>query len=219
MPGAAHRADDELVAVGRARRRPARSGVATRRLVAGAAPDVIIHAAARVGGHRRQVAHPPVYLQENLLIDTSGASGRRWTPRGPRVALRLQRRGLPRRAHPQPIVEVAFLSGPLEGAERGLRDRQDRRIKLCEYAIPRARPRLPGDPPVEPVRRRTTGSIPASAHLVAADDRQDAAGPRGETREVEVWGDGTARREFTFAGDLAEWIVGQSASSPSGRQS
>ena len=49
----------------------------------------------------------------------------------------------------------------------------------------------------------------ATAHLIAAAlGKMHAAVTRGAAA-VEVWGDGTARREFTYAGDLADWLVEQ----------
>ena len=48
---------------------------------------------------------------------------------------------------------------------------------------------------------------PIRAHLVAAIIQKIINAKASGQEEIDVWGDGTARREFTFSTDLADWIV------------
>jgi GDP-L-fucose synthase len=44
------------------------------------------------------------------------------------------------------------------------------------------------------------------SHLLSAVISKLIAAKEGGKREVEMWGDGSPRREFTFVGDFAEWV-------------
>jgi GDP-L-fucose synthase len=46
-----------------------------------------------------------------------------------------------------------------------------------------------------------------SSHLVAACLKKAIVAKRNHDPEVQVWGDGSARREFTFVDDVAEWLA------------
>ena len=48
---------------------------------------------------------------------------------------------------------------------------------------------------------------PANSHLVAAAIHKIHQAKKNDAKEVEVWGDGTARREFLYAGDLADGLI------------
>lgn len=50
-----------------------------------------------------------------------------------------------------------------------------------------------------------TGS---KGHLVASVIEKVVRASKSNLQEVEMWGDGTPRREFTYAPEFAEWIVG-----------
>ncbi|WP_206535691.1 NAD-dependent epimerase/dehydratase family protein [Microbacterium sp. 4R-513] len=45
------------------------------------------------------------------------------------------------------------------------------------------------------------------AHLVAATIAKAHRAKESGATSIDVWGDGTARREFTYVGDLADWVV------------
>ena len=199
------RPDDELVPLTRARV-DLRDAVATERALADIKPDAVVHAAARVAGIAEKLAHPATYLQQNLQLDSSVISAS--------IAL-----GIPELLYissgaiypadlPQPLSEDDLLAGTLESANEGYALAKITGGKLCEYAsrefgyayraaVP-SNLYGPGD---------SFGA--GRAHLVASTivKAHDAVATGAPT--IDVWGDGTARREFTYSLDLAQWLVGQ----------
>ena len=199
------RPDDELVPLTRATV-DLRDAVATERALADIKPDAVVHAAARVAGIAEKLAHPATYLQQNLQLDSSVISAS--------IAL-----GIPELLYissgaiypadlPQPLSEDDLLAGTLESANEGYALAKITGGKLCEYAsrefgfayraaVP-SNLYGPGD---------SFGA--GRAHLVASTivKAHDAVATGAPT--IDVWGDGTARREFTYSLDLAQWLVGQ----------
>lgn len=49
----------------------------------------------------------------------------------------------------------------------------------------------------------------SKGHLIASIIEKTVNAHRAHKKEVEMWGDGTPRREFTYAPEFAEWIVGR----------
>ena len=199
------RPDDELVALTRDRV-DLRDAAATQAALAEIRPDVVVHAAARVAGIADKLAHPASFLQQNLQLDSSVISGS--IALGIPELLYISSGAIYPADYPQPLAEEAVLGGPLEGANEGYALAKITGGKLCEYAsrefgyayraaVP-SNLYGPGD---------SFGA--GRAHLVASTivKAHDAVAAGDST--IDVWGDGTARREFTFSVDLAAWLVTQ----------
>ena len=179
---------------------------ATRALFERERPDAIIHAAAKVNGIAAKLAAPTDYLLDNLLIDSSVLSAA-IDLRVPEL-LYIGSAAVYPAAYERPFTEADLLGGPLEDANEGYALSKIAAIKTCEYATRQYglayKAALPSNLygvhdhfPLE------------SAHLVAATLVKVHQAKEAGSDEILVWGDGTARREFTFCGDLAEWIAGQ----------
>ncbi len=197
------RPDDELVAVDRTDV-DLRDAAATRDLLDQVRPDVVVHAAARVGGIAEKVAHPVTYLRDNLALDAS-VVGAAIDLRVPEL-LYVGSAAMYPQAYQRPFVEEDLLTGPLEPANEGYAVAKIAGAKLCEYASREHglafRVVLPSNL-YGPYDHVSAGG----AHLVAAAlGKVHRAHAAGEPSVV-IWGDGTARREFTWAGDLAAWLV------------
>lgn len=167
-------------------------------------PDVVIHAAGRVGGIQANMADPVGFLSENVQIGLNVIRG-------------AQRAGVPRllnlgsscmypRAAPNPLQEDMVLTGELEPTNEGYALAKIVAARLCSYISAQ-------DPAFQyktlipcNLYGRHDAFGAARSHLVPSVIRKlhDAV-VRGE-RTVEIWGDGQARREFMFAGDLADCI-------------
>lgn len=197
------RSDDEVLRLTR-EDADLTDAVATHSMLQKAAPDLLIHAAAKVGGIAANIADPAGYLMDNLLIDTSVL----------RAATRL---GIPRvlyvgsscmypKDYRQPLVESDMLAAPLEPTNEGYAIAKIAAAKYCEYAaaqfglvyrtIVPSNLYGPGD-----------DYAAGSSHLVAAAIAKTHAAATSGAPSVEVWGDGTARREFTYVGDIASWVA------------
>lgn len=199
------RPDDELILLDRADV-DLRDSVATARALAGLAPDAVIHAAATVGGIAAKLAAPVPYLMDNLQVDASviGGALAAGVPEllyiGSAV---IYPEGIHRALRPDDL-----LTGPLEQANEGYGIAKIAGTTLCRYASEQHgvayRTAVPSNL-YGPGDNHAAGS----AHLIAAaltkvHDAKEAGSP-----SVLVWGDGTARREFTFSRDLAQWLVGE----------
>jgi GDP-L-fucose synthase len=197
------RPDDELVALTRDLV-DLRDAAATHDALADIEPDAVVHAAARVGGIADKLAHPATFLQQNLQLDSSVISAS--IALGVPELLYVSSGAIYPAALPQPLTEDDLLGGVLEGANEGYALAKITGGKLCEYAsrefgysyraaVP-SNLYGPGD---------SFGA--GRAHLVASTivKAHDAVVTGAST--IDVWGDGTARREFTYSVDLAAWLV------------
>ena len=104
---------------------------AVRGLPAAEKPDVVILAAAKVGGIHANNTYPADFIYENLMIEANvihaGLPGRRPAAALPRLLLHLSAR-LP----PSRMPEDALLTGPLEPTNEPYAIAKIAGIKLCE---------------------------------------------------------------------------------------
>lgn len=163
-------------------------------------PQVIVDAAAKVGGIMANSTHPVDFLSENLriqvnLLDAAVAA------RVPRLLFLGSSCIYPKYA-PQPIKETALLTGPLESTNDA-------------YAIAK----IAGILHVQSVRRQYglawISAMPtnlygpgdnfssSSSHLLPALIRRYDEARASGAPEVTNWGTGTPRRELLHVDDLA----------------
>lgn len=197
------RPDDRLTVISRRDVDLADAG-ATKAAFADAAPDVVIHTAAFVGGIADKVARPLPYLLENVRIDTSvldavvGCSI-------PGYLYTASAAVYPAEA-PNPIREGALFTGRLEPANEGYGLAKLTGLTAVGYAAKQTDRAYRAILPSNLYGPRDTFE-PGRSHLIASTLLKTHVAREEGRPAVEVWGDGTARREFTFAPDLAEWIV------------
>ncbi len=176
---------------------------AVRAFLAAERPDVVVLAAARVGGILANQTRPADFALENLRIETSvigealGAGVRR--------LLFLGSSCIYPRDCPQPIRESYLLGGPLESTNRPYAVAKIAGLELCwacnrqhgtEYvAVMPTNLYGPGDD----FDLETSHVLPA---LVRKMHEAKVAGGA-----VTLWGSGTPRRELLHADDLADACV------------
>ncbi|AWB88646.1 NAD-dependent epimerase/dehydratase family protein [Salinibacterium hongtaonis] len=179
---------------------------ATRAAINAARPDAIIHAAARVAGITEKLAKPATFLRENLQIDGSVISAA-IDLEVPEL-LYISSGAIYPAGMRQPLVEEDILAGELEPANEGYALAKITGAKLCEYASTQYgfayRAAVPSN-----LYGPGDDFSPGRAHLVASTIAKAHAAVAAGDDTISVWGDGTARREFTYAPDLASWLVGQ----------
>lgn len=179
---------------------------ATRELFERVRPDSIIHAAAVVGGIAAKLAMPTTYLLDNLLVDSSVISGA--IELGVPELLSVGSAAVYPEIYRQPFEEGDVLAGPLEPANEGYAIAKIAAMKLCEYASRQFgyhyRVAVPSN-----LYGPNDDFSESHGHLIAAAiGKIHVAKTRGDP-VVDIWGDGTARREFTYSVDLARWLVSQ----------
>ncbi|HLI65014.1 MAG TPA: GDP-L-fucose synthase [Caulobacteraceae bacterium] len=177
---------------------------ATQAWMADARPDAVFIAAARVGGILANESYPGEFLHDNLAIQTNIIEGARRA--GVQKLVFLGSSCIYPRLAPQPIVEEALLTGPLETTNEwyaiakiaGLKLTQAyRRQYGCDFisAMP-TNLYGPGD----------NYDLAASHALPALLRKAHEAKARGE-RALVVWGSGKPMREFMHVDDCADALV------------
>jgi GDP-L-fucose synthase len=166
-------------------------------------PDLIIHCAAQVGGIAANINDPAVFLMNNLSIDNNLLSAAR------KIKLRnliyIASSCMYPKNYRQPLVETDVLKGALEETNEGYAIAKIAGTKTTVFVAEQEKLNWkvlvpsnlygPGD-----------SYDPAKSHLLAAIIRKVSEAKTKNTREIDVWGSGNARREFTFINDLADFI-------------
>jgi len=169
-----------------------------------AAPDVVVVAAAKVGGILANASFPADFLYDNLLIASNVIHASHVV--GVQKLLFLGSSCIYPKLANQPIVEDALLTGPLEPTNEWYAIAKIAGLKLCEAfrhqygsdfisAMPT---NLYG--PGDNFDLRTSHVLPALIRKVHAARVAGA-------RSVEIWGSGKVRREFMHVDDLADACV------------
>ena len=195
--------EEDLVPVTRADA-DLRDQAAVRGLVASIQPDLVIHAAAKVGGIAANIADPTGFLMDNLQIDSNLLSAS--MDAGIRRFLYFGSSCMYPKDYRQPLVESDVLAAPLEPTNEGYALSKITSARYCEYV---ARQFGHDYRVIIPSNLYGPGDdfSLGRGHLVAATIAKAHAAKASGAASIEVWGDGTARREFTYVGDLAAWIV------------
>jgi GDP-L-fucose synthase len=164
-------------------------------------PDLVIVAAAKVGGIKANADYPADFIAENLsielnLIRASAAAG------VPRLLFLGSTCIYPRLA-PQPMPEDAMLTGPLEPTNEWYAVAKIAGVKLCQAYRKQFGLNYTS---VMPTNLYGPGDNyhPDHSHVVAALIRRFAEAKWEGKREVIVWGTGRPRREFLFVDDFAD---------------
>ena len=166
-------------------------------------PEVVVLAAAKVGGVLANATRPVEFLLDNLLIETSvmEAAFRSDVAK----LLFLGSSCIYPRLAPQPIPEEALLSGPLEPTNEPYAIAKIAGLKLAQaYRREHGRDFIsamptnlfgPGD-----------NYDPDASHVLPALIRK-VAEAKAAGSPVIVWGSGTPRREFLYVDDCADACI------------
>ncbi|MDN3721445.1 NAD-dependent epimerase/dehydratase family protein [Roseibium salinum] len=110
------------------------------------------------------------------------------------------------RGQEEPLREEQVLSGALEPTNEGYAIAKCAVARLCEY-VTREDPQLQYKTVIPcNLYGRFDKFEPSVSHMVPAIIRKLYLARKDGERIVEIWGDGTARREFMLAEDLADAI-------------
>ena len=167
-------------------------------------PDVVVLAAAKVGGILANDTYPAQFLYDNLMIEANVIEAARLA--GVERLLFLGSSCIYPKFAPQPITEDALLTGPLEPTNEWYAIAKIAGIKLCqayrrEYGLDyiSAMPTNlygPGD-----------NFDLAGSHVLPALIRKAHEAKLAGKDAIEIWGTGTPRREFLHVDDLADACV------------
>jgi GDPmannose 4,6-dehydratase/GDP-L-fucose synthase len=164
-------------------------------------PDVVILAAARVGGIHANNTYPADFIYENLMIEANVIH--QAYAAGVTRLLQLGSSCIYPREAPQPMDEAALLTGPLEPTNEPYAIAKIAGIKLCESYN---RQHGVDYRSVMPTNLYGPGDNfhPENAHVLPALIRRFHEAAQAGLEEVVIWGTGTPRREFLHVDDMAE---------------
>jgi GDP-L-fucose synthase len=164
-------------------------------------PDAVIHAAGLVGGIQANLASPVAFLAVNAAMGQNIVLAAREA--GVARFLNLASTCMYPRGLDTPLSEDLILTGELEPTNEGYAIAKILTTRLCQY-VRREDPSLHYKTLIPcNLYGRHDKFDPAHSHLVPAVIHKIHEAHRSGVDEVDIWGDGTARREFLYAGDLA----------------
>lgn len=167
-------------------------------------PDVVILAAAKVGGILANDSYPADFLYDNLVIETNVVETAQRT--GVQKLLLLGSSCIYPRLAEQPIAEDALLTGPLEPTNEWYAIAKIAGIKLCQ-----AYRRQHGSDFISAMPSNLYGpgdnfDLQAS-HVIPALMRKFHEAKLDGAASVPIWGSGEPRREFLHVDDCADGLV------------
>nr|VFK61655.1 MAG: GDP-L-fucose synthase [Candidatus Kentron sp. TUN] len=167
-------------------------------------PQVILLAAAKVGGIHANSSYPADFIYDNLMIETNIIDAA-WRFNVEKLLFLGSSCIYPRQVT-QPIKEDTLLSGPLEQTNEWYAVAKIAGIKMCQ-----AYRRQYGCDLISAMPTNLFGPgdnfHPENSHVPAALlDRFHKAKMLG-LDEVTIWGSGTPRREFLYIEDLADACI------------
>lgn len=167
-------------------------------------PDVVVIAAAKVGGILANDSYPGQFLYDNLMIEANIIDASRQFDAA--KVLFLGSSCIYPKFAPQPIPEDALLTGPLEPTNEWYAIAKIAGIKLCE-----AYRREYGSDFISAMPTNLYGPGDnydlASSHVLPALIRKAHEARQAGAPSIEIWGTGTPRREFLHVDDLADGCV------------
>ncbi|MFP4043052.1 MAG: GDP-L-fucose synthase family protein [Rhodosalinus sp.] len=174
---------------------------AVRAFMGQARPDVVILAAAKVGGIHANATYPAEFIHENLMIAANVIHAAHEA--GVQRLLQLGSSCIYPRDAPQPMAEDALLTGPLEPTNEPYAIAKIAGIKLCEsYNRQYGRDYRS----VMPTNLYGPGDNfhPQNSHVLPALIRRFHEASECGAEAVTIWGTGAPRREFLHVDDMAE---------------
>jgi len=164
-------------------------------------PDVVVLAAAKVGGIHANVTYPADFIRENLEIQSNVIGGA--FDAGVERLLFLGSSCIYPRLTAQPMTEEALLTGTLEPTNEPYAIAKIAGIKLCESLN---RQHGTDYRSVMPTNLYGPGDDfhPTNSHVLPALIRRFHEAAETDAPEVVVWGTGAPRREFLHVHDMAE---------------
>jgi GDP-L-fucose synthase len=177
---------------------------ATRAWVNGARPEVVVIAAAKVGGIIANDTQPADFLYDNLMIEANVIEAAFAV--GVQKLLFLGSSCIYPKFAPQPIPEIALMTGPLEPTNEWYAIAKIAGIKLCQ-----AYRRQHGCDFVAAMPTNLYGPGDnfdlTTSHVIPALLRKAHEAKDRGAKELVIWGSGEPRREFLHVDDCADACV------------
>lgn len=167
-------------------------------------PDVVVLAAAKVGGINANNTTPAEFAYENMQIQCNVIKCSH--DYGVKKLLFLGSTCIYPRMAPQPIPEDALLTGPLEETNEAYAIAKIAGLEMCKFYK-----RQYGDDFISCMPTNLYGPYDnydlQGSHVLPAMIRKFHEAKESGAPEVELWGTGTPLREFLYVDDMADACV------------
>ncbi|ROH89207.1 GDP-L-fucose synthase [Stagnimonas aquatica] len=174
---------------------------AVRDFFASEKPDVVVLAAAKVGGILANNNYPAEFIYENLMMECNLIH--QAYQAGVRQLLFLGSSCIYPKFAPQPMPESSLLTGVLEPTNEPYAIAKIAGIKLCESYNRQYGTDYRSVMPTN-LYGPNDNFHPSNSHVVPAMLRRFHEAVASGASEVVVWGTGTPKREFLHVDDMAE---------------
>jgi len=164
-------------------------------------PEFVYLAAGTVGGIAANSKRQAEFLYDNMLIHANVIEASRQT--GVTKLLYLGSACVYPRLSEQPIRESELLTGPLEPTNEGYALAKIAGVRLCDFYREQYGCNFIAAMPTNLYGPNDNFDL-ESSHVLPALMRKFHEAKEAGRSEVEVWGSGSARREFMFVDDLAD---------------
>jgi len=167
-------------------------------------PEMVIHAAGIVGGIQANMTEPVRFLVDNMQMGLNilNASNDNNVAR----FLNLSSSCMYPRDAINPLSEDLILKGELEPTNEGYALAKITSTRLCEYICKEDSSRLYKTIIPCNLYGRFDKFDPTRSHMIPAVIRKIDDAKKSNQQNIDIWGDGEARREFMYAEDLADFV-------------
>ena len=167
-------------------------------------PDIVIHCAGIVGGIQANVANPVQFLVDNTQMGLNIIMASKEA--GIKKFINMSSSCMYPREAINPLGEELILKGELEPTNEGYALSKITSTRLCEYIIKedntfKYKTVIPCN-----LYGKYDKFDPKHSHMLPAVVKKIHEAKTNNKIELDIWGDGTARREFMYAEDLADFI-------------
>jgi len=167
-------------------------------------PEFVIHAAGVVGGIQANIAEPVRFLVDNMQMGLNMILAS--LDAGIKGFMNLSSSCMYPRNAPNPLNEDLILKGELEPTNEGYALAKVASTRLCEY-IHREDVRFLYKTVIPcNLYGRHDKFDPKHSHMIPAVIKKISDAKQQGLESIDIWGDGLARREFMYAGDLADFV-------------
>ena len=167
-------------------------------------PDVVVLAAAKVGGINANNTQPAMFAYENMQIQCNVINESH--KHNVKKLLFLGSTRIYPRMAPQPIPEDALLTGPLEETNEAYAIAKISGLEMCKFYK-----RQYGDNYISCMPTNLYGPYDnydlSGSHVMPAMIRKFHEAKVNNAPQVELWGTGTPLREFLYVDDMADACV------------
>ncbi|MEI6544911.1 MAG: GDP-L-fucose synthase [Methylococcales bacterium] len=163
-------------------------------------PDIVILAAAKVGGIHANNTYPAEFIYENLMVEAN-VIHQAWAIGCQRLLFLGSSCIYPKLAE-QPMQESALLTGPLEATNEPYAIAKIAGIKLCESYNRQYGTDYRSIMPTNLYGHHDNFHL-ENSHVIPAMIRKFHDAKVSQSGTVTLWGTGTAKREFLHVDDMA----------------